>query len=140
MPGNTNFSGFTLIEILVVLTIMAIMTGVVIFNIGAERQNSALLRSAQNLSLNLRRTQNYALSTKEFKSIGVPCGWGVHFNGVGSASYVIFADLVDESAKIQLFFSKIILINHHNFLHLNSLLAFNKARISLFFVSVSEVS
>ncbi len=93
MPGNTNFSGFTLIEILVVLTIMAIMTGVVIFNIGAERQNSALLRSAQNLSLNLRRTQNYALSTKEFKSIGVPCGWGVHFNGVGSASYVIFADL-----------------------------------------------
>lgn len=86
-------NGFTLIEIIVVLTIIIIITGVVIFNIGTERQNSALLRSAQKLSLDLRRVQSFALSSKVFKTSGVPCGWGIHFNGVGSTSYIIFADL-----------------------------------------------
>lgn len=83
--------GFTLIEILVVLAIIIIITGIVIFNVGSERQNSALLRSAQKLSLSLRLAQNNALSSKVFRT-GVPCGWGVHFNGVDSASYIIFAD------------------------------------------------
>ena len=85
--------GFTLIEILVVLAIIVIITGIVIFNVGLERQNSALLRSAQKLSLDLRRAQNYSLSSKVFNTLGVPCGWGVHFNGVGSTNYIIFADL-----------------------------------------------
>lgn len=85
--------GFTIIEMLVVLAIIVIITGIVIFNIGGERQNSALLRSAQKLSLDLRRAQSFALSSKVFKTFGVPCGWGVHFNGVDSTSYIIFADL-----------------------------------------------
>ena len=85
--------GFTLIEMLVVLSIVIIITGIVIFNVGTERQNSALLRSAQKLSLDLRRAQNFALSSKTYKTSGVPCGWGVHFNGAGSISYIIFADM-----------------------------------------------
>ena len=85
--------GFTLIELLIVLAIIIIITGVVIFNISGERQNSALFRSAQNLSLNLRRVQNYAFSSKVFRNEGVPCGWGIHFNGVNSTNYIIFADL-----------------------------------------------
>lgn len=84
--------GFTVVEMLVVLSIIGIITGMVIFNVGSQQRNSALLRSAQNLSLNLRRIQNFALSSKTFKTSGVPCGWGIHFNGVGSKSYVIFAD------------------------------------------------
>ena len=86
-------NGFTLIELLVVLAIIIIITGIVIFNINTERQNSALFKSVQNLSLNLRRVQNYAFSSKTFGNTGVPCGWGVHFNGVNSVSYIIFADL-----------------------------------------------
>lgn len=85
--------GFTLIEMLVVLAIIVIITGIVVFNIGTERQNSALLRSAQKLSQDLRRAQSFTLSSKVFKTSGVPCGWGAHFNGIGSSSYVIFADL-----------------------------------------------
>lgn len=85
--------GFTLIEILVVLATIIIITGIVIFNIGNERQNSALLRSAQKLSLDLRRAQSFALSSKTYKTSGVPCGWGIHFSGVGSTNYIIFADL-----------------------------------------------
>jgi len=91
--SKQNNKGFTLVEMLVVLSIIVIITGIVIFNVGTEQQNSALLRSAQNLSLNLRRAQSFALSSKTYKTVGVPCGWGVHFNGIGSTSYVIFADL-----------------------------------------------
>ena len=85
--------GFTLIEMLIVMAIIIIITGIVIFNIGSERQNSALLRSAQKLSLDLRRIQSFALSSKVFKTSEVPCGWGIHFNNVGSTNYIIFADL-----------------------------------------------
>src|SRR3989344_3146611 len=93
MLKNNIPKGFTLIEMLVVLAIIVIITGIVVFNIGTERQNSALLRSAQKLSQNLRRAQSFTLSSKVFKTSGVPCGWGAHFNGTGSNSYVIFADL-----------------------------------------------
>jgi len=89
--------GFTLIELLVVVSIIVIISAIVIFNVGFERQNSALLRSAQKLSLNLRRAQNFALSSKTYKTVGVPCGWGVHFSGAGSTSYIIFADLASSA-------------------------------------------
>ncbi len=86
--------GFTLIELLVVVSIIVIISAIVIFNVGFERQNSALLRSSQKLSLDLRRIQSFTLSSKTYKTSGVvPCGWGVHFNGAGSTSYFIFADL-----------------------------------------------
>lgn len=90
--GPSSSAGFTLIEILIVLAIIIIITSIVIFNIGSERQNSALFRSAQKLSLDLRRAQTYTLSSKVFKTQGVPCSWGIHFNGVGSTNYIIFAD------------------------------------------------
>ncbi|MDP2638863.1 MAG: type II secretion system protein [Candidatus Azambacteria bacterium] len=90
---NKN-NGFTLIEVLGVLGIITLFSGVTIFSISSERQNSSLFRSAQNLSLNLRRAQSFALSSKDFKGSGVPCGWGVHFNGLNSTNYIIFADLV----------------------------------------------
>jgi len=89
--------GFTLIEMIVVLAIIVIITGIVIFNVGTERQNSALLRSAQKLSLDLRRAQTFGLASKVFKTTGVPCGWGVHFNGAGSTSYITFADLASSA-------------------------------------------
>ncbi len=79
-------------EMLVVLSIIGIITGIVIFDVGSQQRNLALLRSAQNLSLNLRQMENFALSSKTFKTSGVPCGWGIHFNGAGSTSYIIFAD------------------------------------------------
>ena len=91
--NKDNTNGFTLIELLVVVFIIIIISTVVIFNFGLERQSSALFRSAQKLSLDLRRAQSSALSSKIYKTAGVPCGWGIHFNGAGSASYIIFADL-----------------------------------------------
>ncbi|MDO8676384.1 MAG: prepilin-type N-terminal cleavage/methylation domain-containing protein [Candidatus Azambacteria bacterium] len=104
--NKDNVSGFTLIEIMVVVSIIVVISAIVIFNIGLEKQNSALFRSAQKLSLDLRLAQSFALSSKVYKKNSngtscvssstttcVPCGWGAHFNGINSNSYVIFADL-----------------------------------------------
>lgn len=104
MPSNLIFnknSGFTILEVLVVLGIVSLFTGMTIFSVVSERQSSSLFRSAQNLSLNLRRAQSYALSSKNFKNSGVPCGWGVHFNGQNSLSYIIFADSVPVGSDCQ---------------------------------------
>jgi len=95
--SEANPNGFTLIEILVVASIIAVISTIVIFNVGLERQNSALLRSSQKLSLNLRRVQSFALSSRAYKTSGAPCGWGVHFNSINSTSYIIFADLAISS-------------------------------------------
>lgn len=93
MKKRNKFNGFSVIELLVATAIIVIILGIVIFNVGLEKQNSALLRSSQTLLLNLRRAQNFALSSKVFRTGKVPCGWGIHFNGVGSTNYIIFADL-----------------------------------------------
>ena len=90
---KVNSNGFTIIELMVVIAIIVIISAIVIFNVGSQHQNSALLRSAQKLSLDLRLAQSFALSSKTYKTISVPCGWGLHFNGIGSTNYVIFADL-----------------------------------------------
>ena len=95
--NKNNINGFTVIELLVVTAILVIISAIVIFNVGSQRQNSALLRSAQKLSLDLRRAQSFALSSKTYKTTGVPCGWGIHFNGIGSTNYVIFADLASSA-------------------------------------------
>mgnify|MGYP001584850572 CR=1 FL=1 len=95
--SKDNINGFTLIELLVVVFIIVIISTVVIFNFGLEKQNSALLRSSQKLSLDLRRAQSFALSSKVYKTSGVPCGWGLHFNGAGSTNYIIFADLASSA-------------------------------------------
>ncbi len=83
--------GFTVIEIIVVLAIVAVIMGGMLFNVGLEKQGSALFRSAQNLSLDLRKVENNALSSRVFRD-RVPCGWGIHFNWPDLTSYIIFAD------------------------------------------------
>lgn len=85
-------AGFTVLELLISIGIIVILTGIFIFNFGLQRQDAALLRSAQKLSLDLRRVQNYALSAQNFMASSVPCGWGIHFNGINSTAYTIFAD------------------------------------------------
>ena len=92
-PPPSSKAGFTIIELLVSLSIIVFLGAIVLFNIGQQRQRAALLHSGQRLTLDLRRTQNFALSAREFQITGVPCGWGIHFNGPNSANYIIFADL-----------------------------------------------
>lgn len=56
-------NGFTLIEMLVSIMIIAVVSGIVMVNYGQGSKQNALARSAQKLVLDLRRAQNMATST-----------------------------------------------------------------------------
>lgn len=94
MLKDKEQKGFTLVEMLVVMAVMAIISSMVLVNYrGGERRN--LLRlTAQEVTNTFIRAQNMSLSSQEFKATGeVPeGGFGVRLNNYNN-SYLIFADI-----------------------------------------------
>ena len=90
---------FTLIEITIVVTIIALLATIFIANYrGGERQ-FALKRSAHKLAQDLRGVQEMAMSSQTTPSGFGPetfpkGGYGIHFKK-GLSSYIIFADCND---------------------------------------------
>jgi len=84
-----SLRGFSLIELLVALSILTIISTVVLAN-HTRFNSSVLLESlAYDIGLSVRQAQVYGLSVREFSS-GFQVGYGVHFAGNGS--YLFFVD------------------------------------------------
>lgn len=72
-PKNSTFqrasslSGFTVIELLVVLVIMGIIMSVIVANIAGQRTNQKLRIAQNELVTNLRKIQSYALSSRNIQ-------------------------------------------------------------------------
>ena len=68
-------AGFTLIEMMVVITIFTIMTGVVLANLPQFRDKTFLDLTAQEVAITIRQAQVYGIGTKvaggQFSSHGV---------------------------------------------------------------------
>jgi prepilin-type N-terminal cleavage/methylation domain-containing protein len=78
-------SGFTLVEMMVVMTLVTILATVIIFNHQKFNDNLELTNLSYEVALSLRQAQVYGVSVKEFKEgtteeqrFGTP--YGVHFN------------------------------------------------------------
>jgi prepilin-type N-terminal cleavage/methylation domain-containing protein len=84
--------GFTLVELLAVISIIVLLTSITLPNYRTGDQNMSLERSAHKLSLDLRRAQGMAVSVSSFEG-EYPFGYGIYFNLNQSDSYIIFADL-----------------------------------------------
>ncbi|HAO65031.1 TPA: hypothetical protein DCQ44_03575 [Candidatus Taylorbacteria bacterium] len=100
--------GFTLIELMVTVTIMMIMTAVVLFNYNKFNENSILSAFAYDMSLTIRQAQVYgvavretgsganaSISTATVESLSFSSPYGVHFeiNPVPPAPpFLLFAD------------------------------------------------
>ena len=84
--------GFTMIELLVVIGIIVIFTGILLPNYRSGNRNLALQRSVHKLSQDIRRAQGFAISAKEFNGQS-PDGYGVYFDSNNPTKYIIFADL-----------------------------------------------
>lgn len=87
-------TGFTLVELLVTISIFVILTGVVLFN--QQKFNSTILLTnlAYDTALTIRQAQNYGINIREFDSGtgGVFVPYGVHFNKTAPKSFILFAD------------------------------------------------
>jgi prepilin-type N-terminal cleavage/methylation domain-containing protein len=94
--------GMTLVELLVVLSIFAIISMTVAFNYGNYKSTTSTNVLAQNVALSIREAQGYAMGVKS-ASVGgsnIFPGYGVHFTPSASGlisgsskSFILFADI-----------------------------------------------
>ncbi len=88
-------AGFTMIEMMVVLAIFTIMTGVVMANLPQFRDQTALQLVAEEVSLVFRQAQAYGGGTRTFKTAGFP-SYGIHTDLYSGAAnnkrLTLFAD------------------------------------------------
>lgn len=98
--SHNKKNGFTLIELIVVISIMAIMSGVAIFNYSDFRAHVSLQNLADDVALSVRKAQSYAIGVRGYNNLF--SGYGVHFNldskNNGShfgdnKSFIIFANI-----------------------------------------------
>lgn len=94
--------GMTLVELLVVLSIFAIISMTIAFNYNSYKSTTSINVLSQNVALSIREAQGYAMGVKSVSSAGSSIfpGYGVHFspssNGSisgSSKSFILFADI-----------------------------------------------
>jgi len=95
-------SGITLIEIMVVVAIVVIISIIAVYQFSSSNKISHIRTTADDMALNIRKAQSYALAVKSTSSFLRPYqnGYGVHFEtGLNSNpqdanqnSYIIFTD------------------------------------------------
>ncbi len=89
-------TGFTLVELLVSVSIIVMVTAIFLVNYSSANRRTDLTMTAQKLVSDIRMTQNYALGLARYggKYGAVPYGgWGIHFDLASSSKYTIFADI-----------------------------------------------
>jgi len=111
-----NNKAFTLIEILAVISIIILLSGIVLVNYRVGERQFALQRAAGKLASDIRRAQEMAVASEECQ----PCGGGIPAGGYGisivkwSESYKLYADenndkhyeFIHESYVEQIYYEK----------------------------------
>lgn len=91
--------GFTLVELLVVIGIIALFSALFLPNYSKGAKQLALARSAHKLAQDLRRAQEMSVSAKEFNGVSSRGGYGLAFIKSWSPVYRLFADLNDDKMR-----------------------------------------
>jgi prepilin-type N-terminal cleavage/methylation domain-containing protein len=86
-------AGFTLVELLVTITIFVILTGVVLFSQSRFNSTIFLTNLAYDTALTIRQAQTFGINIKEFNGAGEFLPYGVHFNIDNPDSFILFADV-----------------------------------------------
>lgn len=101
---NKKQAGFTLIEMIVVVLIVAIMATISVLQFSSKRRGVHLDSTVEEIALNLRKAQSLALAVRSTGGTLLPQyqnGYGVHFeigpslshsSGASSTSYILFTD------------------------------------------------
>ncbi len=84
--------GFTLVEMLVVLSIIAIITMISLFGQSTFNRSVLLTDTAYTVALSLREMQSLGLSSRKFGAVQ-NAGYGAYFATNNTSSYILFADI-----------------------------------------------
>lgn len=90
---RSDQSGYSALELVVVMGIMVTISVVVLLGFGTLNDTVAVNRSARDLAVSLRRAQNMSLAVRGVTAVGgeVPPAVGIQLTKAG-ASYIVFAD------------------------------------------------
>ncbi len=89
---KANRRAFTLLEMILILAIIAIISGVFWANYYGGESRSQLINAQRGLIKNLRLAQTYSLSGKQYSGNLPVGGWGVHID-IATTTYLFFADV-----------------------------------------------
>lgn len=85
---EVNKQGFTMIELIVVIALMAMMITIFLINFRVATKTKSLDLAAEKLVSDLKEIQANALNAKEYGG-AVPCGWGIHY--IDANTYIYYA-------------------------------------------------
>ena len=83
--------GFTLIELMVTISIMTVIMATVLFAYARFSERISLGAAVKEISIAIRQTQTYGLSVKEAGG-GFDAGYGIYFDINDPSNYYIFVD------------------------------------------------
>ena len=90
---------FTLVEMVIVISIVSVISTIVIFNYGKYQDNVELSSSAQKIVLALQEAQVWGTAVREFPpGTGIfDVGYGVYFNTANPGQFIFFADSTNDN-------------------------------------------
>lgn len=89
---NKCHKGFTLVELMVVISIFAILSSIMVFNYGSFKSSLSIQNLADDISLSIRKAQGYAIGVHSSNNSFIS-GYGVHFSTAENKSFILFANL-----------------------------------------------
>lgn len=90
--------GFTLVELLVVLAIIATVTGIALSSQSTFNKTLILANTAYDIALTLRSAENFGIGSRAV-STTANAGYGVHFQRGTPDSFILFADTAPPTAS-----------------------------------------
>lgn len=91
--------GFTLVEMMVVLAIISVITGIALLGQSTFNRSLLLTNTAYTVALSIREMQTLGLSSRAFNSVQ-NAGYGINLNRNTPASYILFADISNTPSPI----------------------------------------
>jgi len=87
-------NGFTLVELMVTVSIVSLLMATILFNYSTFTDNLALSSAEQEVSVAIRQAQTYGINVRESSvSSGVfDYGYGVYFDPTDNGNYYLFVD------------------------------------------------
>ena len=93
---STFTSGFSLMEVLVIVGLIGIISTFILVSYSRIGRFQALNRATEEVAIQFRKAQNYALTTKTAPGGSIiPCGWGVFLEKVSSSAVIYYQNDVN---------------------------------------------